>query len=309
MKNFRALGTYLETEVRVGRFRLTPGVRADLLIWPGRAYLTFDPRIWARYQLDDLTTLHAYAGVYHQAPTAVQIDPLVGNPALLPLRANQFGIGAERKLGQLWTVRLEGYLNLRRSLPFPVDPVANGDGTFSNPLQLNSGMGHSVGLELLVRRELSAQLYGWIAYTLSRSRELPGPGQPWRPTQYDQPHVLTMLVGYRPSPYIELSSRLRLASGNPISAASGAVFNADSGDFTPQLRPFGEERLPGFAQLDFELNNIWAADTYRFQLYLDFENVFARRNAEALVYDPSYRQFDYVHGLPFLASVGAKLSF
>jgi hypothetical protein len=215
----------------------------------------------------------------------------------------------ERKFGPLWTVHVEGYLNRRRSLVFPAEPRANPDGTYDNPLQLNSGIAHSYGMELLIRRELSARVYGWIAYSLSRSRELPAPGAAWRPTIYDQPHILTVLIGYRPSPYLELSGRFRLASGNPVSAAQSAVFNADSGAYTPTLLPFGAVRLPPFVQLDFELNNIWAADEYRFSLYVDFENVLGRRNAEALVYDFRYAASDTVHGTPLLASIGGRLSF
>jgi hypothetical protein len=309
VKSFRGIGTFAESELRLGRFRFTPGLRIETLGWTGRTFVAFDPRVWVRFLADDSTTFHAYAGLYHQSPTAEQLDPLAGNPRLLPERAEQYGVGVERKIGPLWTIRAEGYLNRRSSLVFPAEARANGDGTYDNPLQLNSGIARSYGLELLVRRELSARVYGWIAYSLSKSRELARPGAAWQPTIYDQPHILTLLVGYRPSPYVELSGRFRLASGNPVSAAQSAVFNADSGTYTPTLLPFGAVRLPTFIQLDFELNNIWAADDYRFSLYVDFENVLGRRNSEQLVYDYRYAASDTVHGTPLLATIGGRLSF
>ena len=102
---------------------------------------------------------------------------------------------------------------------------------------------------------------------------------------------------------------MRVATGNPLAEATAATFDADSGTYLPTLRPFGETRLPTFVQVDFEINNIWVGELGRLQLYLDFQNVLGRRNPEALVYDFRYQQSDTVHGLPFLASIGAKVSF
>jgi len=317
LSGLRTLGSFgetIESELHLGQLRLTPGLRIEELHWPGRTYLVGDPRIWARYALNQATTLHAYAGLYHQEPTAEQIDPTIGNPQLLPQVAQQFGVGVERSFGELWSVKAETYLNRRRSLVYAAQARANGDGTYDNPLQLNSGIGHSLGLEVLIRRNFTERLYGWIAYTLSRSREdpnsdLPGLGRAFIPTLYDQPHILTFLVGFRPSPYVEFSTRVRFASGNPISQATGATFDADSGNYLPSLLPFGSKRLPAFVQVDFELNNIWVADKYQIQLYVDLQNLLDRGNPEAVVYDFRYQSQDFVHGVPFLASVGAKVSF
>ena len=310
VKVFSSLGEYAEVEWRRGRLRLTSGLRLEEMHWLGHTYAVLDPRLWARFELNEPTALYAYAGLYHQAPTAEQVDQVIGNPGLLPQAAEQMGAGVERKFGDLWSIKVEGYLSRRRSLVFPAQPRANGDGTYDNPLQLNSGIGRSLGLEVLIRREFTERLYGWLAYTLSRSRELPGPWQSWRPTAFDQPHIFTLLVGWRPSPYVEFATRVRIASGNPVAEPVGPVtFNADSGNYVTATLPFGATRLPTFLQIDFELNNIWVGDYGRLQLYVDFQNVLGRRNPEATLYDFRFQESDTVHGLPFLASVGAKVSF
>jgi hypothetical protein len=307
---FSSAGEYAELSLVFGKLRIVPGLRLEEMHWIGHTYAVLDPRLWARYELNEPTALFAYAGLYHQAPTAEQVDPVIGNPGLVPQAAAQFGVGLERKFGDLWSIKMEGYISWRRSLVFPALPQANGDGTYDNPLQLNSGIGRTLGFEVLVRREFTERLYGWLAYTLSRSRELPGPGEQWRPTAFDQPHILTLLVGWRPSPYVEFATRVRIASGNPMAEATGtAAFDADSGNYTPNLMPFGATRLPTFLQIDFEINNIWVGDYARLQLYIDFQNILGRRNPEALLYDFRFQQSDYVHGLPFVGSVGAKVSF
>jgi hypothetical protein len=310
VKVFSSFAEYAELSLSLGRLRVVPGLRFEQMHWAGHTYAVLDPRFWARFQLDEPTALYAYAGLYHQAPTAEQVDQVIGNPGLVPQAAKQMGAGLERRFGDLWSIKIEGYLSLRQSLVFSAQPRANGDGTYDNPLQLNSGMGRSLGLEVLVRREFTEKLYGWLAYTLSRSRELPGPGRQWRPTAFDQPHILTFMVGWRPSPYVEFATRVRIATGNPLAESSGAVtFDADSGNYLATLLPFGSTRLPTFLQIDFEINNIWVGDYGRLQLYLDFQNILGRRNPEALLYDFRFQESDFVRGLPFMASVGAKVSF
>jgi hypothetical protein len=306
---FGSFGEYLEAEWKLGRLRLVPGLRVEELHYARHTFVQVDPRLWARYAVDPATSLYGYAGLYHQAPAAEQLDAQTGNPDLTPLSATQVGVGAERRFGNALTVRLEGYLNLRRDLVFPAAAAANADGTFRNPLQLNSGHGRSLGVELFVRRELTSTFYGWLAYSLSRSRELRGDGSGWLPTQYDQPHVLTLLLGVRPSPYVEFAVRMRVATGNPIAQVSSAVFDADSGAYFPHRSTFGAARLPTFWQLDFEINNIWVSDAFLLQLYLDFENALNRLNPEAILYDYRYAEQAYVHGLPLTAILGAKVSF
>jgi hypothetical protein len=121
--------------------------------------------------------------------------------------------------------------------------------------------------------------------------------------------VLTLLLGIRPSPYLEFAVRLRAATGNPIAPVTGAVFDADSGTYVPGRSAFGTARLPPFWQLDFEINNVWVSELFRLQLYLDFENCLNRLNPEAVLHDYRYAGQAYIHGLPSTAIVGAKVSF
>lgn len=306
---FGSFAETLEAELRLGPLRLTPGLRVEELRYAGTTWVLFDPRLWARLPVWTGGTLFAYAGVYHQPPQAEQVDAAVGNPHLRPLRADQFGGGIEQRFGADWTIKAEGWTTRRKNLVFPAAARARPDGTYDNPLLLNSGAGEAVGLELLVRRELGSRMYGWIAYTLSRSQERPAPDQPWQATPYDQPHVLTLLFALRVSPYVEFAARLRLASGNPLSDVLRTVFDADSGEFVAVRAPLGSSRLPTFAQLDFEVNNIWVADLFNLQFYVDFQNLLSRDNPEALLYDYRWQRTAFARGVPFSAAVGVRAAF
>ena len=302
-------GGYLEAALLLGGLQVTAGLRSDLFRWDGRTNAVADPRLWARYLLTEGTALFASAGLYHQAPLASELDPHFGNPGLSPEAAEQYGLGVERKQGSDWTFRVEGFVQRRDALPFAAPARLRADGSVDNPLLRSWGLAHSVGVEVLIRRELTATIYGWIAYTFSRSRQRQRPGFPWEPTDFDQPHVLTLLLGWRPSTQLELSLRARVASGNPVHQAVGAVFDSDSGNYLPETRPYGETRLPTFVQLDFQINNLYTFDSLRLGLYFELQNVANRKNAEAQVYDYRFQQPEELPGVPLLATVGARVSF
>ena len=308
VQHFTDAGVYAEVEWSAGALKIVPGLRADGLGWQGRSFLTVDPRLWARWQLSKEMLVYAYAGVHHQRPQASELDAILGNPRLLPERADQYGLGWEGTDNE-WSLRVEGFLQRRASLVEPVPVQANGDGTFSNPLLGNTGQGRAFGVEVLLRRQLSGRVYGWISYTLSRSRELALPGAGWLPTAFDQTHVLTALAAFRLTPQLEVSARFRFATGNPIRDTRGSFYDSDAGAFVPIQGPVGSARLPSFQQLDVQINNLWIADSWRLALYAEFRNLQDRSNPEALAYDYRYGKQDFVVASPFTGSVGAKVSF
>jgi len=302
-------GTYAQVELSRGPLRITPGLRLDVMRWSGRVYLMTDPRLWIRYAVTPKLDLFTYAGLYHQTPQAEEIDERTGNPGLTPSAAQQYGLGMETRFWDSWSFRLEGFYQRRSSLVFTAEPFALGDGTIANPLFLNSGRARSYGLEVLLRKRISRWVYGWISYTLSKTEELQRPGEQWQRGPFDQTHVLSMLIGFRPSTQVEFSARLRVATGNPERQVTGAVFDNLVGRYVPITLPVGSARLPGFAQLDFEVNNIWTADVFRLGLYVDVENALGRRNGETLAYDFRFQEQSTFQGVPFSAAVGARVSF
>ena len=302
-------GGYAEAILNLPRLRITPGVRVDAFHWTGHTQAAVDPRLWVRAQVTPTTAVYGYTGLYHQAPEPTELDPKFGNPDLSIESSQQHGLGAEQRLGSDWSIRVEGFLQRRNNLPYAGQLSLKSDGTVDAPFLVNSGYARSAGLEVLIRRELSGRFYGWLAYTLSRSQQIQRPGYAWEPTQYDQPHVLTLLLGLRLSTQVEFSVRLRYASGNPVQSAEGSIFNSDNGSYQPYALPFGATRLPAFTQVDFQVNNIWTADDYRLSLYVELLNLLGRRNAEVLVYDYRFTQPDSIPGLPLMGSAGAKVSW
>jgi len=302
-------GEYVEAQVTAGSLSLTPGLRFDHFHWRRHARWSIDPRLWARYALSDRTAIKAYAGLYHQPPTGQQIDDDIGNPDLGLAWAAQFGAGVEHRFSDVWSVSAEVFYNRRGSLIVTVDPVLRANGTVYNPRFENNGIGRAYGLELLIRREITSRLYGWLAYTLSRSQILPNRGDAWRAFQFDQPHILTIVAGYRPKPQWDLSTRFRFVSGNPYAPVDFATFDADSGNFVPTRGEVGDSREPPFLQLDARAQYTWTWDAWQLSLYLDVQNVTNHTNEEFHVYDYRFRDQGSISGLPILPTFGVKGKF
>ncbi|MFL5359966.1 MAG: TonB-dependent receptor domain-containing protein [Myxococcales bacterium] len=305
-----SLGEYVETDARIGRFQLVPGLRFDQFHWQDHTYAVVDPRLWVRYSATEATAIKAYAGIYHQAPNPANIDPSIGNPDLGPQRSWQAGLGVEHHFDPTWNLSVEGFYLRRSSLVSRVPATSVDGAVVENPLYQNVGIGRSYGVEVLLRHEFTGRLYGWIAYTLSRSDLIARPDDNgWSAFNFDQPHNLIVVAGYRPTPSWELSTRFRLVSGNPMAPVDRATFDADSGRFIPDSGTFGAARLPAFSQLDARAQYSFVHDLWRLAVYLDVQNVLNHRNQELHVWDYRYRNDGYIGGLPILPTFGVKASF
>ncbi len=308
LQPFSQLGEFVEGEFKLGRFQITPGLRLDQIHWREHTRESFDPRLWVRTRLTAQTALKSYVGLYHQPPSALQVDDSIGNPDLDLAWAAQVGTGIEHQFDEQWNVGLEGFYNRKGSLIFGA-PAETIDGKVYNPHVANHGRGRTFGLEFLLRREITATLYGWVAYTLSKSEVLMNPGDQWTAFRFDQTHILTVVVGYRPAVGWEISSRYRLVSGNPTAPVVGATFDADTGGFVADRGRFGDAQLPLFSQLDAHLQKTWTGDLIAVSLYLDVQNITNHRNEEIHVYDYRYRDQGSIPGIPILPTLGGKVRF
>jgi hypothetical protein len=114
----------------------------------------------------------------------------------------------------------------------------------------------SYGLELLLRRPARERLHGWLSYTLSkalRSFE----GGVVSPADWDQRHVVNLVVGYRWRRYT-LGGRFHLHTGRQVRIGGTSPVE------------FG--RLPAFYQLDFRLDRRFLFDSATVDLYIELVN-------------------------------------
>ncbi len=289
------------------RLRLVGGVRADAESRFGRTTPWVDPRLSAFYDVAPRTMLVAAAGLFGSAPEPQQTSKTFGNPDLDPERGLHLSLGVRRELP--WWTRLEltGFYKELWSLVVPTRAV----GADGRLLRLsNEGRGETIGMELLLRRELAHGLFGWVAWTWSRSLRRDDPTDPaypsWRPFMFDQTHVLAIVMSYRMRNEWVVGTRLRAVSGNPYTPSHGGVLDGDTGRYRCLPGAPMSSRLPAFVQADARLDKRYVFDRWMLALYLDVQNVTNRENAEF-----RFRNFDCtddvpVPSIPILPAVGVR---
>jgi TonB family protein len=299
---------HADLAIDLGPARIIPGLRLDGHLVAGKPLYSADPRVVVRYAIDPRWTAKGYLGLFHQPPQPEALDHLFGNPELGLERAIHTGLGAEWKPADKWTGDLELYYIDRRDLvEFTRDAVRDPQTGEIRPINFrNSRIGDTIGVELMVRREVTRNFYGWLTYTLSRTRELEFDDIVYEPSTFDQTHVGNAVASYRFAAGWELGGRFRLATGRPITPLVDGTFDADGGRYRGVSGGFRSERRKTFQQTDVRLEKTWVLDTWMVGVYLDVQNLFNVENVEATQYDYRFRQQAPVTSVPFLPTLGVR---
>jgi hypothetical protein len=268
----RLLAGYVSLITRLGpRVILTPELRLDTYAISGAERSELGPRLSTRIAIDDRTWLRAVGGRLTQPPTLPLQIPGVDNfgLALFGLQTSwqgSLGFGTTRVPG----VELEvtGFVQ-RYVLTDVRDPIPSASADPFAPDFLVRRDALATGLELLVRRPATERLHGWLSYTLSRSVRALGGGL-IAPSDWDQRHILNLVVGYRVGRYT-LGGRAHLNTGRPVFVeyAAGA-----------QL-----QRLPTFYQIDLRVDRRILYDKFRLDVYVELVNATLSRQVTSLTQD------------------------
>jgi len=322
-----AVAAYVEAElVPFTGFKLVPGVRVESTTFtflPSELsdgttskadeadLFHIDPRLTARWELWPKTTLKGAAGIYRQPPEPQDLSPQTGNPNLLEPRAVQLIAGLEQGLTDNINLDVQLYYTNRDLLVQDTDDVVAVDGSdevdpvFSN----NGGRGNTVGMEILLRHEITEYFYGWIAYTLSRTVvDLDEDDSSFSLTDFDQTHILTV-VGQTNLPYgFTLGGRFRLVSGALTRFPLGSVHDLDTTNYL-RLGESQRERLPYFHQLDVRVDRKWVFEQFSMTTYVDLLNVYNNQNVEGVQADYRSREVQAIPSLPFVPVLGLSGEF
>ncbi|XXF78935.1 TonB family protein [Myxococcaceae bacterium GXIMD 01537] len=317
---------FLETDLTLGAFTLTPGVRGNYLRVHGVERLALDPRLWARFAAAERTHLKGSLGLYSQPPDVWQYIPVpYGNPLLGYERAFQASLGVEHRLTDSFTVDVTGFFNRRyENVVAPGRYTTDAEGVTRQERYSNDGLGRAYGVEVMLKKELTDKVSGWLSYTLSHSedgRAGPLPQRPGRGTStdtkaydlspWDQTHVLTLVGGYKLGNGWELGGRFRYTTGRPTTPLqhTADLYRSDSNRYSPTPGLSLSARTQAFHQLDVRLDKSWRFDSWTLGAYIDVQNLYNASNVEATFEDYRFREQYEVPGIPFLPVVGVKGSF
>jgi TonB family protein len=306
------LGLWTELRLRPApSLLIIPGVRMDLvgIRLQRTAILTADPRLAVRWMvLPEVLTLKGGIGIYHAPPSLQngEADATFGNPDLGSRYALQSSMGLEWNIRPDLLLSVEGFYNRLWDIPVSSSASVERNGQLVPQNLVNEGRGRIYGFELLFRQALTRRLFGWIAYTFSRSERIDRPGASWRLFDFDQTHVLTAIASYKLGAGWEIGARFRYATGNPRTPVVGAVKDDLTDSYVPLFGPVNSYRLPNFAQLDVRIDKVWVFDSWSLDLYLDIQNVTNTRSTEGTQYNYNFSQSAQFEGLPIVPILGVK---
>ena len=293
------------------RLTVTPQFRLQVMTFVGyqgmpasfaRAFVSPEPRLALRYQLTPHLALKGAVGLYAQPPDPTAFSRDFGNPNILPEHGTQYVVGADGELLPGLTAEIALFWKNLRDLVVP------GQNPGDPPLN-NDGLGRAYGGEVLIRQNLGKRLFGWLAYTLSRSERKDHPGQSWYPFEFDQTNILTAMLSYFLPRGFEVGARYRYVTGDPYTPVIGSFFDSVSATYTPLSGPMNSARLGPFSQLDVRVDKVFTFDRWRFSIYLDVQNVLRADNPEAVGYNYNYTITHPITGLPLLPILGIRGDF
>ncbi|HUB08695.1 MAG TPA: TonB family protein [Myxococcales bacterium] len=304
--------------------KIIPSLRADGFYQVDHWLGAVDPRLTARWDFafHGASAVKAAVGLYHEPAYPYEVSPVTGTPSLPLQQAVQTSLGVEHAFTDLIHLEVTGFFNYYSNLAESpgganatiLSSLAGGlFGTAATTYTPNGAV-RAVGVEVLLRHQLSRHFYGWLAYTFSYSLlddpELSGAnGTGFHPSPYDERHVLTIVAQYRFGSGWQLGARFRLASGLPYTPPTGATFDADTQSYQPILGAFDSANLPLFQQLDLRVDKEWLFSRWSLGVYLDVQNVYNAQNVEFVTFNYDYSQMATITGIPFLPTVGIQGRF
>jgi hypothetical protein len=273
----------------LGDLSVTPGVRGFYSTQLKKAGV--DPRLNARYKVTPATALKGAVGQYSQSPEYAQTDPTFGNPHLDFIRSYHYVLGVETEWSDRWMTDFEGFYKETYDVVVS-DPDTN---------TANKGQLISYGGEVFVRRNLTQRLFGWLAYTYSRSRERDSLDETFRTSQYDQTHVANLVGNYKLTGVWDVGGRLIYHSGETYTKVDDAVYNANLDKYQPRTAADSRlynGRLPAYHELDLYTTYDWLHDTWTFTWRLGVEYLALQNQARSVQYNYDYSEEEYFRGLP-----------
>ena len=285
-----ATGLYAEVLWRKGPVDIRPGVRTDIYaqvgpssVLPQATAITHaigvDPRLLLRETINARWVLRQNLGVYHQAPSfPIPIPGVESFGFERGLQRNiQGSVGYEFTVADKVILTQDAYLGRLDNLQ-DYDLAAATTGSFSEIDDVViKASGTVYGLETMLRLAPRQRVYGWAAYTLSRStRKFDQGGN--APSNWDQRHILNIVLGYRIGEKWNIGGRLHFNTGRPYTAMMGNQTAAEALTYNRN-----NKRLPPFFQLDLRAERTWRFRTWNLQLIIDVLNSTYAREVYACV--------------------------
>ncbi len=279
---------WIAMEKNIGTLLLIPGLRGyyNDQIKKGTA----DPRLNMRLELNDVHALKFATGQFSKNPEPGAASSSAGNPNLKFERSIHYVAGVESRWGERWNSDLQLFKKKSWNLV-----RADSEKRYVNSAELDS-----VGAEILIRRNMTERLFGWLSYTWSQNRSRQSSGNPWHNAEYDQTHVANLAGNYRLTEIWELGGRINYHTGDTFTQKGNAVYNANLDKYQPRAGNIDlfAGRLPDYNELSVFAGRDFLWDTWKMNARFGIEYFWFKRAALGVDYNYDYTKESYFRGVP-----------
>jgi len=305
------------------RWLLEGGLRAEAL--SGRSWMALSPRVSVKYFASPQLALTAGAGRVTQTMHSLAgdgalryFDVWLASDSFVPVAtAWHWVAGAERRVGDVGSVRVEGFLKrydrVLEADPSE-DPQRRGD-------EFLSATGSAFGVDMIARWQLKSGATGWITYSYGVSRR-ERDGRTWAPGS-DRRHDLNV-VATRPLAKFRVGARFNLATGTPYTPIVGGVTRRvydpsldrwGTGDPEILIESIGgvhnSARFPVTHRLDLDVSRELVVRGATVAPYVSVVNAYNAKNVFVYLYKYSTSQPTRraISQFPVLPTAGVRVAF
>lgn len=298
----------------------------DTVFYPGhkniKSYANPEYRISARYSLSENTSIKAAFNTtsqyIHMVSNTTTISPTdiwkLSDLSIKPQQGKQVSLGIYKNFkSNTIETSLEVYYKwIKNYLDYKSGAIL-----FMNhhlETDVFTTIGKAYGIELLIKKA-TGKLNGWASYTFSRAlikQDDPLAGETvnggnYYPTNFDQPHNLSVIGNYRITHRYTVSLNVIYSTGRPVTVPIGAFNYAGSARVLYSDR--NKYRIPDYFRADFSLNinsnhrvHQTAHNTWTFGVY----NFLSRKNAYSVYFISQngsihgYKLSIFANAIPFI---------
>jgi hypothetical protein len=258
-----------------------------------------EPRVGLEWAWSTQTLLTAGWGRHNQTPTSQEWARVFGNPNLSHLRSQDSMLGIQHTINADWNWKAETYYKKLDNLVVN-DPLLN---------YINAASGKAYGLELLLKKEQSERLSGWLVINLAKSeRRNDVTGESFR-YQFDQPINTTLVSNYALSDDLKLGMKWAYHSGTPFTPIIGTNGTYANGSPIPFYGAVNSATLPAYHRLDLRLDNKVTLNGWKLNAYVELNNFYQHKNIVGYNYNSNYTARTPIYAFVLPLSFGVQGDF
>ena len=287
------------------KFKVDMGLHSSNFFVEGEKYYSAQPRISARYLLNEKSSIKAsYANMVQYlhllSNTSIGLPTDLWVPVtkkIKPQISNQIALGYAMTPVKGYQVSVEGYYKDMQNL-IEYKDGASFQGTAEDwQTKVESGRGWSYGAEVFLEKK-TGKFSGWVGYTLSwtkRQFENINFGNVY-PYRFDRRHDVGIALTYNPNENVDIGLVYVYGTGNsvtlPVARYNGTGTAPSAGNlgsfFSSEIEYITERngyRMPSYHRLDLGISlhkeKDWGKRTWTIGIY----NVYNRQNPFILFFD------------------------